>query len=201
MEAAGQGGAQTRRSRACAKGRGRGRKRGSGGRGSSRRRRRASQSAGGLASRPANQPPPRAQCLARRAFLHHVRVRWAVAGYKRLRPSGRPPFWGSFRGKFGCSVAVDGNVWPAESGRPGQRAGRAGMGSSGSHDGPAAAVCPDGPRGRWGAVCLFLRRPRTDYIFLLLCSFHPRLNFLGERQAGHQENKRASATPKPLKGS
>lgn len=53
----------------------------------------------------ANQRSPRAQCAATRAVPHHVRVRWAVAGYKRLRPSGRPPFWGSFRGKFGWSVA------------------------------------------------------------------------------------------------
>lgn len=46
-----------------------------------------------------------------------------------------------------------------------------------------------------------LKATRTDDIFLLLCSFYPRLNFLGERQAGHQENKQASATSKPLKGS
>lgn len=46
-----------------------------------------------------------------------------------------------------------------------------------------------------------LKATRTDYTFLLLCSFYPRLNFLGERQAGHQENKQASATSKPLKGS
>lgn len=46
-----------------------------------------------------------------------------------------------------------------------------------------------------------LKATRTDDFFLLLCSFYPRLNFLGERQAGHQENKQASATSKPLKGS
>lgn len=67
--------------------------------------RRDVQSTGDPAFTLANQRSPRAQCVTTRAVPHHVRVRWAVAGYKRLRPSGRPPFWGSFRGKFGCSVA------------------------------------------------------------------------------------------------
>lgn len=90
--------------------------------GASRRRRGGVQSAGGLALAVANQPPPRARCLAPRAFLHHVRVRWAVAGYKRLRPSGRPPFLGSFRGKFGCSVASTVTFFP-RTGGPGKRRG------------------------------------------------------------------------------
>lgn len=88
------------------------RKRGTEGRGASGRWRRDVQSAGDPARPLANQRPPRAQRVAARAVLHHVRVRWAVAGYKRLRPSGRPPFWGSFRGKFGCPVALEGNVLP-----------------------------------------------------------------------------------------
>lgn len=79
--------------------------------------RRDVQSAGDPARTLANQRSPRAQCVAAKAVLHHVRVRWAVAGYKRLRPSGRPPFWGSFRGKFGCPVALEGNVLPRAVGR------------------------------------------------------------------------------------
>lgn len=104
----GKGWCRTRRSRAGA---GRGREsQGDGSEGASRDgaprgRRRGVQSTGEPAFTAANPPSPRAPCLATEAFLHHVRVRWAVAGYKRLRPSGRPPFWGSFRGKFGCSVA------------------------------------------------------------------------------------------------
>lgn len=90
--------------------------------GASRRRRVGVKSAGGLALAVANQPPPRAQCLAPRAVLHHARVRWAAAGYKRLRPSGRPPFWGSFKGKLGCSVAWMITFFP-RTGGPGKRRG------------------------------------------------------------------------------
>lgn len=91
--------------------------------GASRSGRGGVQSAGGLTLALANQPPPRARCLAPRAFLHHVRVRWAAAGYKRLRPSGRPPFWGSFRGKFGCSVAWTVTFFFPRTGGPGMRRG------------------------------------------------------------------------------
>lgn len=118
----GRGRRRTRRSRAGAEG-----TEGDGSGGAtraraSRRLRGGVQSAGGLALAVSNQPPPRARCLAPRAFLHHVRVRWAAAGYKRLRPSGRPPFWGSFRGKFGCSVAWTVTFFP-RTGGPGKRRG------------------------------------------------------------------------------
>lgn len=164
----GRGRRRTRRSRAGAEGT---EGDGSGGWGgrlegwTSRRRRGGVQSAGGLALAVANQPPPRARCLAPRAFLHHVRVRWAAAGYKRLRPSGRPPFWGSFRGKFGCSVAWTVTFFP-KTGGPGKRIG----------DGwfyPVAALyrvpllSGATRNGTW--ECFMATR--TDYIFLLLCSF------------------------------
>lgn len=84
---------RARRSRALAEG-----LEGRGGGKAPRKWRRDVQSAASPASTAANRPPPRAPRLASRAFLHHVRVRWAVAGYKGLRPSGRPPFLGSFRG-------------------------------------------------------------------------------------------------------
>lgn len=74
--------------------------RGCPGEGAERSRRQASQSAGELSFWLANELTPRAQCLATRALHWHVCARWAASGYKRLRPSGQPPFWGSFRGKF-----------------------------------------------------------------------------------------------------
>lgn len=155
--------------------------------------RRDVQSAGDQAFTLANQRSPRSQCVATRAVLHHVRVRWAVAGYKRLRPSGRPPFWGSFRGKFGCSVA-----WRVTFFRE-RLAGEAGwVWIYWAATFSLMRLCP-GTR-RNGSLKR-LKATRTDYTFLLLCSFYPRLNFLGERQAGHQENKQASATSKLLKGS
>lgn len=155
--------------------------------------RRDVQSAGDPASAPANLRSPRALGLATGAFPHHVRVRWAVAGYKGLRPSGRPPFWGSFRGKFGCPVACRVTFSPRAVGL-----GRGRTRISRTTVVYLARPCP-GAAGNVTGGCF--KATRTDYIFLLLCSFHPRLNFLGERQAGHEENKQASATSKPLKGS
>lgn len=59
-----------------------------------------SQSARELPFGRANELTPRAQCLATRAFQCLVWARWAASGYKNLRRSWQPPFWGSFRGKL-----------------------------------------------------------------------------------------------------
>lgn len=68
-----------------------------------------------------------------------------------------------------------------------------------------AAVSGMGHRGVWRQQIPYFgvfKETRIDYIFLPCVPFIPGLNFLGERQAGHEEKKKQAATPpKPLKGS